>query len=109
MLVALDQNVYLLYKSRPNVSNFTTVIVISFEADYLCQRWTWVYTKQWPLAPNLQDLCNTCAHLASQVTSFSKIAYGECRQVWRVLAKLFPNVGQFGMYQRFPKKTILAK
>jgi hypothetical protein len=43
--------------------------------------------KQWPLAPNSRDLLITCANVARRVTFFSKMAFGECRQVWRVRAK----------------------
>jgi hypothetical protein len=37
-------NVYVLYIGGPNFSNFTTVIVMNFEADYLCNCWTWKST-----------------------------------------------------------------
>jgi hypothetical protein len=43
-------------------------------------------SKQWPLAPNSQDSLITRANLARRVTFFSKMAFGECWRVWRVLA-----------------------
>ena len=47
----------------------------------------WRETKQWLLAPNLRDSRVTRANLARRVTFFSKMAFGECRRVWRVRAK----------------------
>jgi hypothetical protein len=46
----------------------------------------WEITKQWPLAPNLQKWQITRANVSRRVTFFSKMAFGECRRVWRVLA-----------------------
>ncbi len=46
-----------------------------------------IFSKQWLLVPNLRDSLITCANLARKVTFFQKLAFGECRQVWRVLAK----------------------
>ena len=60
-----------------------------------------VICKQWPLAPNSQDSLITRANVSRRVTFFSKMAFGECRQVWRVLAKQVskclasPNIFQF--------------
>ncbi len=45
--------------------------------------------KQWPLAPNLREWQITRANVARRVTFFSKMVFGECRQVWRVLGKWF--------------------
>jgi hypothetical protein len=42
--------------------------------------------KECPLAPNLRDSRLTCANLSRRVTFFSKMAFGECRRVWRVRA-----------------------
>jgi hypothetical protein len=49
-------------------------------------------TKQWPLAPNLQDSLITRANVSRRVTFFSKMAFGKCRQVQHGLA----NVGESG-------------
>ncbi len=43
-------------------------------------------TKQWPLAPNSRDSLITRANVSRRVTFFSKMAFGECWQVWRVRA-----------------------
>ncbi len=48
-----------------------------------------VKTKQWPLAPNSQDSLITRANVSRRVTFFSKMAFGECRRVWRVRANQF--------------------
>jgi hypothetical protein len=42
---------------------------------------------QWPLAPNSRDSLITRANVSRRVTFFSKMAFGECRRVWRVRAK----------------------
>jgi hypothetical protein len=52
--------------------------------------------KQWPLAPNLRDSLKTCANWAWRVTFFSKMAFGECQRVWRVLPNCLANVGKSG-------------
>jgi hypothetical protein len=46
-------------------------------------------TKQWPLAPNSREWRITRVNVARRVTFFSKMAFGECRRVWRVLSKWF--------------------
>ncbi len=43
-------------------------------------------TKQWPLAPNSREWQITRANVSRRVTFFSKMAFGECRRVWRVRA-----------------------
>jgi len=53
VLVPMDQNVYVLYAGGPNLSYFSTVIVINFEADYLLNRWTH-RNMGVPLAHNFQ-------------------------------------------------------
>jgi hypothetical protein len=50
-------------------------------------RKNWYFPKQWPLAPNLRDSLITRANVSRRVTFFSKMAFGECRRVWRVRAK----------------------
>jgi len=45
-----------------------------------------IFFKQWPLVQNSQDSLITRANLARRVTFFSKMAFGKCRRVWRVLA-----------------------
>jgi hypothetical protein len=47
---------------------------------------SWFWIKQWPLAPNSRDSRVTRANLSRRVTFFSKMAFGECRRVWRVRA-----------------------
>ncbi len=42
--------------------------------------------QQWPLAPNLPKWQITRANVSRRVTFFSKMVFGECRRVWRVLA-----------------------
>jgi hypothetical protein len=54
---------------------------------------TFKISKQWP---NLRDSLITHTNLARRVTFFSKMAFCECRRVWRVLAKLLMNVGESG-------------
>jgi hypothetical protein len=49
--------------------------------SYKCNK-----TKQWPLAPNLREWQITRANVSRRVTFFSKMAFGECRRVWRVRA-----------------------
>ena len=54
----------------------------------------WVLSKQWPLAPNLWKWQITCANVSRRVTFFSKMAFGECRRVWRVPAKVLGKCRQ---------------
>ena len=51
--------------------------------------WMCAFPKQWPLAPNSQEWRITRANVARRVTFFSKMAFGECLRVWRVLGKWF--------------------
>ncbi len=44
-------------------------------------------SKQWPLTPNLRNSLFTRVNVLRWVTFFSKMAFGECQQVWRVRAK----------------------
>ncbi len=44
----------------------------------------WVIFKEWTLTPNLRDSRVTRGNLSRRVTFFSKMAFGECWQVWRV-------------------------
>jgi hypothetical protein len=37
----MDQNVFVVYAGGPNLSYFTTVIFINFEADYFLNPWTY--------------------------------------------------------------------
>ncbi len=52
--------------------------------------------KHWPHAPNLWDSLNTRANFAKRVTFFSKMAFGECWRVWRVLPNCLVNVSESG-------------
>jgi hypothetical protein len=47
-----------------------------------------VLLKQWPLAPHSPDSLITRVNLARWLIFFSKMAFGECRRVWGVLAKV---------------------
>jgi hypothetical protein len=62
-----------------------------------------VQTKQWPLAPNLRDSLITHANVSRRVTFFSKMAFGKCRQVWRVRAK---QVGECRQVWRVQAKQV---
>ena len=57
------------------------------------------FTKQWPLAPNLRDSLITRANVSRRVTFFSKMAFGECRRVWRVRAKQVGECRQVWLVQ----------
>ncbi len=78
-LFILCQNLTKIIETLNLVPNQTFDLLI--KNSILCQ------TKQWPLAPNLRDSLNTRANLARRVTFFSKMAFGECRRVWRVRSK----------------------
>ncbi len=48
------------------------------------------------MATRRRDSRVTRVNLARRVTFISKMAIGECRRVWRVLAKWLVNVGESG-------------
>jgi hypothetical protein len=62
-----------------------------------------VFTEQWPLAPNSRDSLITRANVSRRVTFFSKMAFGECRLVWRVRAK---QVGECRQVWRVRAKQV---
>jgi hypothetical protein len=67
----------------------------------------WASLKQWPLAPNSREWQITRANVARQVTFFSKMAFGECRRVWRV-SHISEN-SHFGEYLHSPKTASFAR
>jgi hypothetical protein len=60
-------------------------------------------SKQWPLAPNLHDSLITRANVSRRVTFISKMAFWECRRVWRVRAK---QVGEYRRVWRVRAKQV---
>jgi hypothetical protein len=83
--MAIFQTDYYIYWLRNNEASLKCLI----RNGYTGLMKSWVYNKQWPLAPNLQEWRITRANVARQVTFFSKMAFGKCRRVWQVLGKWF--------------------
>ncbi len=63
----------------------------------------WVVTKQWPLAPNLQEWQINCANVSRRFTFFPEMAFGECGRVWEVREK---QVGECRQVWRVQAKQV---
>ncbi len=71
--------------------------------DTVCKRtlkrcvvsWYLILFKEWSFVPNSRDSRGTHTNSARRVTFFSKMAFGECRRVWRVRATRLGECRQF--------------